>query len=378
MKKICMLSTVHRSNDVRIFYKEAVSLSQSGFQVVLLIHDDSGDRVDRGVYLKAIGPSPKRKSDRLPSLFKIYKMALAEKADAYHFHDPELLPVGFLLRMRTRRPVIYDSHENYAATAFARDWIPDRIKSWVSFVVNKAEVFISRRLTVVITVVEDQDARFRRSHCKTLPIYNYPILAFFPDPVKPWEDRPIHAAYVGGLSMARGVRTLLGIAKKIKTIIPDFRMLLIGPFSDPFVEKEALAQIRRNQLEETIIYDGVLPSESIGQRLQQVKLGLIPFEKNPKFEKMFIPTKLLEYMASGMPIIASDFPSNRLFIEKYSLGKLVPPGDVDAFVEAIVHQLRDREGSIEISKRGVEIARKSYRWENEAAKLIHFYQNVLN
>ncbi len=378
MKKICMLSTVHRSNDVRIFYKEAVSLSKAGFQVVFLTHDDAGDRRERGVQIKAVGPSPKRKSDRLPSLFKIYKMALAEKADAYHFHDPELLPIGFLLRIRTRKPVIYDSHENYAATTFAREWIPDGLKSWVSFAVNKAEVFISKRLTMVITVVKDQDQRFRRAHCKTLPIYNYPILEFFPDPVEPWENRPIHTAYVGGLSVARGVQTLLNIAKRIRAIIPDFRMLLVGPFSDVFVEKEAFEQIRRDHLEKTIIYDGVLPSESIGQRLQQVKLGLIPFEKNPKFEKMFIPTKLLEYMASGMPIIASDFPSNRRFVERYSLGKLVPPGDVDAFVDAILNQLNDREGSIQISQRGVKIARKDYQWENEAKKLIRFYQELLN
>jgi len=378
MKKICMLTTVHKSNDIRVFYKEAVSLSKTGFQVVLLAHDDVGDRIERGVQIKAVGPLPKRKSDRLPSLLKIYKMALAEKADAYHFHDPELLPIGFLLRMRTRKPVIYDSHENYAATVFAREWIPNSIKSWVSFAVNKAEVFISKRLTVVITVVEDQDQRFRRAHCKTLPIHNYPILEFFPNPVEPWENRPIHAAYVGGLSIARGIRTLLDIAKRIKAIIPDFRLLLVGPFSDAFVEKETFEHIRQDRLEKTIIYDGVLPSESIGQRLQQVKLGLIPFEKNPKFEKMFIPTKLLEYMASGMPIIASDFPSNRWFIEKYFLGKLVLPGDVDAFVDAILNQLNDREGSIQISQRGVEIARKNYRWENEAEKLIHFYQKLLN
>ena len=248
----------------------------------------------------------------------------------------------------------------------------------VSLAVNKAEIFISKRLTVVITVVEDQDERFRRAHCKTLPIHNYPILTFFPYPVEPWDNRSIHVAYVGGLFLSRGIRTLLNIAQKIKAIIPDFRMLLIGPFSDPFVEKQTLAQIHRDGLEKTIIYDGVLPSESIGQRLQQVKLGLIPFEKNPKFEKMFIPTKLLEYMASGMPIIASDFPSNRWFIETYSLGKLVPPGDADAFVDAILNQLNDREGSIRISQRGVEIARKHYRWENEAEKLIHFYQELLN
>ena len=378
MKKICILTTVHKSNDVRIFYKEAVSLSKAGFQVVLLAHDDAGDRMERGVQIKAIGARPKRKSDRLPSLFKIYKMALGERADAYHFHDPELLPIGLLLKMRTRRPVIYDSHENYSATVFAREWIPDDLKSWVSFAVDKVEVFISRRLTVVITVVKDQDQRFRRAHCKTLPVYNYPILEFFPDPVKPWENRPIHVGYVGGLSVARGIRTLLNIAKRIRGIIPDFRMLLIGPFSDAYVEKEVFEQIRRDGLKKTIIYDGALPSESIGQRLQQVKLGLIPFEKNPKFEKMFIPTKLLEYMASGMPIIASDFPSNRRFVEKYSLGKLVPPGDVDAFVDAILNQLDNPEDSIQISHRGVEIVRKNYQWENEAKKLIHFYQKLLN
>ena len=93
---------------------------------------------------------------------------------------------------------------------------------------------------------------------------------------------------------------------------------------------------------------------------------------------MFIPTKLLEYMASGMPIIASDFPSNRRFVEKYSLGKLVPPGDVSAFVDAILDQLKDRKGSIEISQRGVEIARQNYQWKNEAKRLVEFYRKLLN
>lgn len=377
MKKICILTSVHKSNDVRIFYKEAVSLSRERFKVVLLAHSDAGDRIERGVQIKAIGPWPKRKLDRLPSLFKIYKMALAEKSDAYHFHDPELLPIGLLLRMRTRKPVIYDSHENYAATAFERDWIPNRIKSLVSFAIDKIEIFIAKRMTVVITVVKDQDQRFGKAHCKTLAIRNFPILDFFPYPVRPWESRPFHVAYVGGLFIARGLWTLINISKKISAKMPDFRMLLIGPFSDSIVEKEAFERIKRYHLQETIIYDGVLPNEKIGQRLQQAKIGLIPFEKNPKFEKMFIPTKLLEYMASGMPVIASDFPSNRYFVEKYSLGKLVPPGDVDAFVNAIINQLNDLESSIQISERSVKIARRNYQWANEAKKLVNFYRREL-
>src|ERR1700733_8697566 len=97
--KIAHLTTVHAPFDVRIFHKECKSIARTGYEVTLIACHDR-DEMREGVRIRPLSKSPGRLSRMIRGSWAIYQKAIRENADLYHFHDPELLPVGLLLRMR--------------------------------------------------------------------------------------------------------------------------------------------------------------------------------------------------------------------------------------------------------------------------------------
>ena len=109
--KICMLSSTHSAFDDRIFYREAKSLSLAGYEVVIIAQHDKEEIIDN---IKIVPlPIPKNRLHRMiKTAWKLFKLALKEKADVYHFHDPELMPIGILLKPKGKK-IVYDVHEDY-------------------------------------------------------------------------------------------------------------------------------------------------------------------------------------------------------------------------------------------------------------------------
>jgi glycosyltransferase involved in cell wall biosynthesis len=88
-------------------------------------------------------------------------------------------------------------------------------------------------------------------------------------------------------------------------------------------------------------------------------------------------TKFFEYMAVGLPIIASDFPVWKRLIEDQGVGICVPPGDNQS-IESALNWLKANPGEAqEMGRRGKELARTQYSWESQAARLIDFYEEIL-
>ena len=110
----------------RIFHKECKSLAALGHDVGLIACHDRDEVID-GVRIVAID-RPRDRLDRIVRVgWRLYRAAVRERAEVYHFHDPELLWVGALLRLRGVR-VIYDVHEDVSKQIMSKHWIP----AWAS------------------------------------------------------------------------------------------------------------------------------------------------------------------------------------------------------------------------------------------------------
>jgi len=92
--------------------------------------------------------------------WQLARRARAMDVDAYHVHDPELLPQALWLRRVTGRPVIYDAHEYLGETTRTKRWIPGPLRRPVAALASGAERAAGRRLTGVVTANEDLAARF--------------------------------------------------------------------------------------------------------------------------------------------------------------------------------------------------------------------------
>ena len=125
-RNIAHLTSVHPAFDNRVFFKECRSLVQAGYNLAL-VAPHKHDEIVEGIRIHAI-PKPRNRLKRMVGASAhVFRKAVELKADLYHFHDPELLPVGLILKARGKR-VIYDIHEDLPRAIFAGSRINHQIK----------------------------------------------------------------------------------------------------------------------------------------------------------------------------------------------------------------------------------------------------------
>src|SRR6516162_8743849 len=123
------LTSVHSAYDLRIL-KECRSLADAGYQVTI-IAPHSCNEINEGVQIRGVLTFEGRFRRMTRTVWRVYREAVRQRADIYHFHDPELIPVGLLLKARGKK-VIYDAHEAYPQKILSKSWIPLRLRSLVS------------------------------------------------------------------------------------------------------------------------------------------------------------------------------------------------------------------------------------------------------
>ncbi len=370
--QVCVFTTVHRPDDVRVFHKEARSLAEAGHRVTLLAHSDFKSQEKNGVVVRGV-KKPANRFFRIFNVFRFAYLCLQEKADVYHFHDFELLPVGLFLKLVTGRRVIYDCHENFPEAVYERVWYPDWVKPVLSRIIAGVEPVIARRLDAVICVVPDQQKRFDQKGCKTALVRNLPRLENFDAAVKRDLPKLNRLIYLGGLTVVRGARLMVDMMTVLKKTRPGVKLLWLGPFNEAHVEKDIKEYIRKKGVDESIEHIRLVPHEQVPDYVVRSLIGLIPWQPNEQMLRMIFPNKVFEYMACGIPVIASDLPSLKYIFGNADSGKTVQADDPGAFVKAVV-ELIDSPGKMKkMGENGRMYVKNNYNWDMEADKLLKLY-----
>ena len=88
------------------------------------------------------------------------------------------------------------------------------------------------------------------------------------------------------------------------------------------------------------------------------------------------PIKMFEYMAAGLPFVASDFPHWKSIVEKNDCGICVDPTNVEAVREACKYLLENPDVAQEMGRRGYDAVIAKYNWRNEEEKLLELYEEI--
>ena len=121
-----------------------------------------------------------------------------------------------------------------------------------------------------------------------------------------------------------------------------------------------------------VVYHGRQERDGVAAALSRARVGLVVLQPRPNYLEA-LPVKLFEYMAAGIPCVASDFPLWREIIETAQCGLLVDPGDPEAIAAAVAWLLENESDAREMGQRGREAVENVYNWEGEARRLVDLY-----
>lgn len=370
--KVVHITTIHKRFDSRIYHKECCSLARAGFDVSLIVSDNKMNEVitlngESSVKILDIGIEKNRLKKLFASSFKAYRLAKRLRADVYHFHDPDFLIFGALLKNKNNR-VYFDSHEDFPALMKQRDYIPSYLRTVLFLITTLIEKICTKRISGVFTAtdnIRDKFLGYGVSFART--IKNYPIIPIFNNDEQTKYKLENTICYVGGLVPIRGVKEMV-----IASYKAGVKLLLAGPFDSEQYHKELEAMKEW----ECVEYLGFVPHDKIEEIVySKANIGLVVLHDAPNHRNS-IPIKFLEYMSSGLPIIASkDILFCKEVIEDVKCGIIVDPLSTDEIAKAINTIINDRSLAKDMSQRGKNAAINIYNWQAEKKKLIETYKS---
>ncbi|MDO5285232.1 MAG: glycosyltransferase [Actinomycetia bacterium] len=361
--KVRQLSTVHAVGDTRVLHKECKSLLAAGYDVAL-IASHQGDEVVEGVPVLGIGTAPNRLWRMTVSAARLLRRALAEDADIYHFHDPELIGVGLLLRLRGKK-VVYDVHEDVPKQIMNKFWIAEPFKRPLAVAATLAEKAAAAGLSGVVTATPSIAEKFPPG--KTVVVQNFPE-ADLADEVSgtPFPERRNAFVYVGGLSEQQGLFEMLDAF----TRLPDG---LTGVLAGKFKQKEREARAHPGW--SRVRYPGVVGRTQVVRELRDAVCGLVLDHPITNYVDAY-STKMFEYLACGIPVICSDFPLWVELVERYQCGVALDPFDTEQVAEWILRYHTDPELARTHGENGRRAIADHLNWRIEFAKLSDLYGRI--
>ena len=373
--KAVHITTVHQPFDQRIFYRECISLSKAGSEVVLLVRHDKDQVMHSGVKIISLGAPVRRQSSirivsRLYSVLLALTRALSLKADIYHLHDPELLLILPFLKLMSSARVVCDFHEDNVGFMHQKQYLPVFIRSVMAKIMVLFEWSAAHIADAIITADPGVEKRFQEKGVKTVLLYNFPRLDFFP--IIHANKKKYDLVYHGSIPRYH-MEVCFAIDKLLIQKGREVKWIFMGSYGDPeWMENYVVEKGIKSRFE----FRGRIPHDEVAGVVRSARLGIIPLPDLPKFQYN-IPTKLFEFMALEMPVVMSDLPPSRPFVKECECAVMVRPDDYEAYADEIIKLLNDEETCKRMGRLGRLKVETMYNWDTEAEKLKTLYAQMI-
>ena len=366
-RRVVHLTSAHPRNDIRIFIKMCSSLAEYGHDVSLIVADGLGDEVINAVSIFDVGNKGRGRLSRMTKTVScVFKKAKDLDADIYHLHDPELIPIGIKLK-KLGKIVIFDAHEDLPKQILGKPYLSKPTRIFLSKILVWYERWACRKFDVIITATPYIRDRFLKINPNTLDINNFPLLDELSN-TSEWAQKEDEVAYVGGIVKIRGVEEIVAALKFTQGV----RLNLAGQFSEKAVEvkvKNHSAWSKVNEL-------GFLNRHQVHEVLARSKAGLVTLHPVINYLDA-LPVKMFEYMAAGIPVIASNFPVWNAIVDGAQCGLCVDPLDPKEIGEAVQYLIDHPDEAEKMGKNGRLAVEEKYNWVIEEQKLLKIYKGLL-
>ncbi|WP_019878153.1 glycosyltransferase [Sporichthya polymorpha] len=350
--RVLVMTVVHHPEDARILHREIASLTAAGHSVVYAAPFSARGVTPRDG-LEGVDLPRSAGRNRLGAV-KAARAAyrrLRDEVDITVLHDPELLLA--VAGAHRGRPVVWDVHEDTAAALGMKAWLPRPARVPLAAAVRLAESAAERSVHLLLAE-HGYVGRFRRPH----PVV--PNQTLVPAQVPPpGADR---AVYLGAITLERGAAEMVAVARRLAP--EGVRVELIGG-----------ADAAATPLLEQAVADGVLdwagfqPNDTALARLPGALTGLSLLTDQPNYRHS-MPTKVIEYMAHGLPVVTTPNPPAADLVTRHGCGTVVGWDDPAAAAAAVLRLRDDAERRVAYGRRGHEAALAEHDWRTAGEKFV--------
>jgi len=197
------------------------------------------------------------------------------------------------------------------------------------------------------------------------------IERFSPDvsPFDEFHDGKVNILFVGRLEKRKGLNYLLKAYKRVKQEIPESRLIVVGPGTR--LRRKYEKQVKHDRLKD-VVFVGYASQDDLPRYYKTADIFCAPATGWESFGIV-----LLEAMAVGTPVVASNIEGYASVVTHRVEGLLVPPKDEEMLAQALISLISDESLRRQIGNNGI-LKAQEYSWERVAQWILDYYVKVLS
>ena len=363
---VAVVTTVHRPFDTRVFHKQALSLAAAGYEVVLVQRGDAPEVV-KNVRVVPLPTATNRYVRATWNCWLALRAALNSGATICHLHDPELIPVGLVLKM-LGKTVVYDVHEELVLVN-DRAYVPAWAKRPLAWVIGAVEALAERCFDRIVAATPLIAEHF--SADRVTLVRNTPRLEELVDCGRSrFAGRPRQAFCAGGMAHYNGVDLMVAAVAALPDRPPS-RLVLGGEFLSERDRDDMLSRPGADRVD----FLGWLDRTALAREMGQSRVGIALYRRTANVLRAD-PIKLYEMMGAGLPVVVSDVPRWRELVLQNDCGIMVDPDDAQACAAALSRLLNNPEEAEAMGRRARATILAGYEWSVDEARLLELYEDL--
>jgi phosphatidylinositol alpha-mannosyltransferase len=185
--------------------------------------------------------------------------------------------------------------------------------------------------------------------------------------VSEFKDDKLNIFFVGRLEERKGVGDLIRACSMVKKDFPGFRLIIAGPGIRLRYYYQVLA---KRLIGDNVVFTNYVPVDELPKYYRTADIFCAPATGGESFGIV-----LLEAMASGTPIVATNIPGYASVLTHGQQGLLARPENPRSLADALLRLLNDRQARLKMAQNGLATAVK-YSWENVSRSVLEYYLSL--